>query len=200
MNNNKKINYLVFVNSYSCISIKIRFSKNISSEKYISTHLLRMAEAARMVGYFWNSVSSFSLLRLPNGLLASVLVFSCSTNVFTMVRCYWSYFGHQIVDGGERAVIFDRFRGVLPKTIGEGTHFRIPFIQVILESWLWFLVSLQVRYPYYPSWNFYRDWYQGSPDRWYFSQSFDPSWLGTLAKDPQRGRSWFPRPCPSFLG
>jgi prohibitin 1 len=33
------------------------------------------------------------------------------------------------VDGGERAVIFDRFRGVLPETVGEGTHFRIPFIQ-----------------------------------------------------------------------
>lgn len=35
-----------------------------------------------------------------------------------------------VVDGGERAVIFDRFRGVLPKTIAEGTHFRIPLIQV----------------------------------------------------------------------
>mmetsp|Transcript_38182 Transcript_38182/g.96646 ORF Transcript_38182/g.96646 Transcript_38182/m.96646 type:complete len:282 (-) Transcript_38182:505-1350(-) len=33
------------------------------------------------------------------------------------------------VDGGERAVIFDRFRGVLPETVGEGTHFRIPLIQ-----------------------------------------------------------------------
>lgn len=37
---------------------------------------------------------------------------------------------HILVDGGERAVIFDRFRGVLPKTIKEGTHFKIPFIQV----------------------------------------------------------------------
>lgn len=33
------------------------------------------------------------------------------------------------VDGGERAVIYDRFRGVLPKVSGEGTHFKIPFIQ-----------------------------------------------------------------------
>jgi prohibitin 1 len=33
------------------------------------------------------------------------------------------------VDGGERAVIFDRFRGVLPDTVGEGTHFRVPFLQ-----------------------------------------------------------------------
>ncbi|CAN1817615.1 Prohibitin-3, mitochondrial, partial [Linum perenne] len=33
------------------------------------------------------------------------------------------------VDGGERAVIFDRFQGVLPNTVGEGTHFRIPWLQ-----------------------------------------------------------------------
>lgn len=33
------------------------------------------------------------------------------------------------VDAGTRAVIFDKFRGVLPKTVGEGTHFRIPLIQ-----------------------------------------------------------------------
>ena len=34
-----------------------------------------------------------------------------------------------IVDGGERVVIFDRFRGVLPAVVGEGTHFLIPWIQ-----------------------------------------------------------------------
>ncbi|PNH06609.1 Prohibitin-1, mitochondrial [Tetrabaena socialis] len=33
------------------------------------------------------------------------------------------------VDGGERAIIFDRFRGVLPESVGEGTHFRIPWVQ-----------------------------------------------------------------------
>lgn len=33
------------------------------------------------------------------------------------------------VDGGERVVMFDRFRGVLPNTYGEGTHFKLPFIQ-----------------------------------------------------------------------
>jgi prohibitin 1 len=33
------------------------------------------------------------------------------------------------VDAGSRAVIFDKFRGVLPATVGEGTHFRIPFVQ-----------------------------------------------------------------------
>ncbi|RRT63444.1 hypothetical protein B296_00023134 [Ensete ventricosum] len=33
------------------------------------------------------------------------------------------------VDGGERAVLFDRFRGVLPETVGEGTHFLVPWLQ-----------------------------------------------------------------------
>jgi prohibitin 1 len=36
---------------------------------------------------------------------------------------------HATVDGGERAVIFDRFRGVLPEVVSEGTHLRIPWVQ-----------------------------------------------------------------------
>jgi len=33
------------------------------------------------------------------------------------------------VDGGQRAVLFDRFRGILDSTVGEGTHFLIPWVQ-----------------------------------------------------------------------
>ncbi|XP_057504144.1 prohibitin-3, mitochondrial-like [Actinidia eriantha] len=33
------------------------------------------------------------------------------------------------VDGGERAVIFDRFRGILDDTAGEGTHLLVPWFQ-----------------------------------------------------------------------
>jgi len=33
------------------------------------------------------------------------------------------------VDGGQRAVIFDRFRGVQEEVVGEGTHFLIPWVQ-----------------------------------------------------------------------
>ena len=58
------------------------------------------------------------------------LVWSVSISVFTMVDFDYSGNVMIVVDGGERAVIFDRFRGVLPKTVGEGTHFRIPLIQV----------------------------------------------------------------------
>lgn len=35
-----------------------------------------------------------------------------------------------VVDGGERAVVFDRFRGVIEKVYGEGMHFIIPLVQV----------------------------------------------------------------------
>lgn len=33
------------------------------------------------------------------------------------------------VEGGQRAVIFDRLQGVQPNVIGEGTHFIIPWLQ-----------------------------------------------------------------------
>lgn len=33
------------------------------------------------------------------------------------------------VDGGQRAVIFDRFQGIKPLVVGEGTHFIIPWVQ-----------------------------------------------------------------------
>merc|ERR1719223_1654485 len=33
------------------------------------------------------------------------------------------------VDGGERAVIFDRYSGVKQEVFGPGTHFKIPFLQ-----------------------------------------------------------------------
>lgn len=33
------------------------------------------------------------------------------------------------VDGGKRAVIFDRFAGVLPDVRGEGTHLLVPWLQ-----------------------------------------------------------------------
>lgn len=36
----------------------------------------------------------------------------------------------EIVDAGTRAVVFDKLKGINPKPIGEGTHFKIPFIQV----------------------------------------------------------------------
>ena len=59
-----------------------------------------------------------------------VLVLSALTSAFTMVGEWIGEELTRLVDGGERVVLFDRFRGVLPKTVKEGTHFKIPFIQV----------------------------------------------------------------------
>ncbi|KAJ3014649.1 Prohibitin-1, subunit of the prohibitin complex (Phb1p-Phb2p) [Thoreauomyces humboldtii] len=33
------------------------------------------------------------------------------------------------VEGGQRAVIFDRMRGVMPVVVNEGTHFLVPWLQ-----------------------------------------------------------------------
>ena len=33
-----------------------------------------------------------------------------------------------VVDGGERALIMDAFRGLRPGVYGEGMHFRLPII------------------------------------------------------------------------
>lgn len=33
------------------------------------------------------------------------------------------------VDGGHRAVIFDRFSGIKQAVVGEGTHFFVPWVQ-----------------------------------------------------------------------
>ncbi|KAJ3195789.1 Prohibitin-1, subunit of the prohibitin complex (Phb1p-Phb2p) [Irineochytrium annulatum] len=33
------------------------------------------------------------------------------------------------VEAGHRAVLFDRVRGVLPTSVGEGTHFLVPWLQ-----------------------------------------------------------------------
>lgn len=34
-----------------------------------------------------------------------------------------------VVDGGQRALIFDRFSGLKPTVHGEGMHFKVPFLQ-----------------------------------------------------------------------
>jgi len=42
---------------------------------------------------------------------------------FAMDQCLYN------VDGGHRGVIWDRFSGIKPKVVPEGTHFRIPLIE-----------------------------------------------------------------------
>ena len=44
--------------------------------------------------------------------------------IFFYVLNFWIF----KVDGGHRAVIFDRFQGIKEDVIGEGTHFMIPWL------------------------------------------------------------------------
>ena len=39
-----------------------------------------------------------------------------------------------VVDGGERAVIFNKIRGVQPRVYSEGMHFMIPVLMVSYRS------------------------------------------------------------------
>ena len=43
-----------------------------------------------------------------------------------------------VVDAGTRAVMFDKIQGIQGKVVGEGTHFKIPFIQVSSVVWIFF--------------------------------------------------------------
>lgn len=73
--------------------------------------------------------------------LASVTFRKCAANLksppymFVLAKyipmffpCF-SYLLIILVDGGHRAVIFDRFQGVRPDVVGEGTHFLVPWVQ-----------------------------------------------------------------------
>mmetsp|Transcript_16871 Transcript_16871/g.21341 ORF Transcript_16871/g.21341 Transcript_16871/m.21341 type:complete len:286 (+) Transcript_16871:132-989(+) len=54
----------------------------------------------------------------------SALSGSLAVGAFTVNSCLYN------VDGGQRAVLFDTFRGgILPDVRGEGTHFLIPVVQ-----------------------------------------------------------------------
>ena len=55
--------------------------------------------------------------------------------------CLYLFLFIVIVDGGTRAVIFDKISGVQQKVVGEGTHIRIPFLQVICCFCLQFVLN-----------------------------------------------------------
>lgn len=46
-----------------------------------------------------------------------------NVNVLLCVKPYFA------VDGGHRAVIFDRFTGIKQLVVSEGTHFYVPWVQ-----------------------------------------------------------------------
>jgi len=64
-------------------------------------------------------------MRQAERVLAAVSKYSTALGIAGAI----GYQSLYTVDGGERAVIFDRFAGVKQVVVGEGTHFAIPFIQ-----------------------------------------------------------------------
>lgn len=64
-----------------------------------------------------------SLLNLAYTMVTTPICSNIYCNYIILVFCF------VVVDGGTRAVIFDKFRGVQDTVVGEGTHLRIPFIQ-----------------------------------------------------------------------
>lgn len=70
--------------------------------------------------------------RLLSGLSGTIAkgAVLCGTAVFMADQALYD------VPPGHRGIIFDRFRGVLPDPVAEGTHFRIPVIQrpILMEN------------------------------------------------------------------
>ena len=58
------------------------------------------------------------ILRMSGAIGASML-----TAGFFINQCLF------VVDGGQRALLFDRISGLKPKIHGEGMNFKIPFLQ-----------------------------------------------------------------------
>lgn len=84
----------------------------------------------------FNRLSQLGLgIALAGGVVNSALYNGmCVLDVKTEVHCVPSvliWFDNFVstVDGGHRAVIFDRFAGIKQAVVGEGTHFFIPWVQ-----------------------------------------------------------------------
>jgi hypothetical protein len=52
------------------------------------------------------------------------------SNTYYILQFLISHMFRGEVDAGSRAVIFDKVKGLQMKVVGEGTHFKIPYIQV----------------------------------------------------------------------
>lgn len=68
------------------------------------------------------SQSSFSYLTVSDNII--------ETSYSRLTRLIFLFDGSTPVDAGKRAVIFDKLQGVQQETVGEGTHFMIPFFRV----------------------------------------------------------------------
>lgn len=102
---------------------------------------MRHHAVQEMVEYILITESYFSIIfftiikmeKAANALL-SVGGFIVGTSIFFKSCTY-------TVDGGQRALIFDRFRGLREKVYGEGMHLFMPMIQVWVGRDLGFCID-----------------------------------------------------------
>jgi len=65
-------------------------------------------------------------LPTPKGMWKYGLIFTAASAVFGFTT-YNSFF---TVGGGEKAIVFSRYSGVLPRVYGEGLHMRVPWLHI----------------------------------------------------------------------
>lgn len=105
--NGKKLLWLHFFFSFS-------FSHLSYTLIFIINHLIYL---------HWSRVVIFSFSP------SSIISFSSYLVLASSIHPFIYRFFSISVDGGHRAVIFDRFSGIKKFVVGEGTHFFIPWVQ-----------------------------------------------------------------------
>lgn len=88
---------------------------------------------ARKSARWWRVEGGMTGDRDEHGLCFYRDVVSCALRL--RAPAFRGFVTPSTVDGGHRAVIWDRFSGVQPYVMGEGTHFRIPMLQVRRGRW-----------------------------------------------------------------
>ena len=81
-----------------------------------------------MAAQFFNRIGQLGVgIALASGVINSALY---NGNILIYIEYKkLSKYVLDLVEGGHRAVIFDRFSGVRAEVVGEGTHFFIPWVQ-----------------------------------------------------------------------
>lgn len=89
-----------------------------------------------MAAQLFNAVGKIGMALAVGGVTVSQALYNgkiCPTSdtgvAFTNTGKLTFWWFTNTVDGGHRAVIFDRFTGIKNEVIGEGTHFLIPWVQ-----------------------------------------------------------------------
>jgi len=103
-----------------------------SSAMYNGTHLLLLLNLTT----YWRMNPKWKEKEQKDSFWVSFFWFGTRSRPFLFFFFPWFLSGSTcslvwvcVVEGGQRAVIFDRLSGVKKDVVGEGTHFLIPWLQ-----------------------------------------------------------------------